>query len=118
MATNSRIPPLLRPYLVSPPPNSLVLLTNTLGTSSNWLIIRYLCGALSGDAASRIRVTGRGRGDADSTPGHGEEDIDSSEITAVVLVSWTREFEFWRTETRRAAVCTIWQLLCAVLTKK
>lgn len=80
MPPSSRIPPLLQPYVDLPGDESILLLTSTLGASANWLTIRFLCGALS------------------NTPG----DI-SDEGHNVVLVSWMREFDFWKQEARKGA---------------
>ncbi|KAF2435114.1 hypothetical protein EJ08DRAFT_693005 [Tothia fuscella] len=100
MTSHSKIPSLLSPYILSPPNDSLILLTNTLGTSANWLVIRYLCGALSSDAAAQ-----RSKKSQDGQSRHDPDTNGEAEATdlAVVLVSWVRDFEFWRTETRRAA---------------
>ncbi|KAF2146273.1 uncharacterized protein K452DRAFT_348840 [Aplosporella prunicola CBS 121167] len=81
MPPTSRIPPLLHPYTQLPPDQGcLTLLTGVLGASTNWLVIRYICGALVKDEAS-----------------HGAD-----EDTAVILVSWLRDWDFWKTESRRA----------------
>ncbi|KAL7796497.1 hypothetical protein V8C37DRAFT_371911 [Trichoderma ceciliae] len=66
---SSKIPPLLEPYLGLPEEASLIILTNVLGASSNWLILRYLYSILQ-----------QGRG------------TDSG----VVLVSFMRDLAFWR----------------------
>jgi elongator complex protein 6 len=99
MTSDSRIPPLLAPYILSPPADSLILLTDTLGTSANWLVLRYICGALGDTSAG-----GRGTGQDEE---NGAADGVMSEDTAVVLVSWMRDYEFWRTEARRAGVSLI-----------
>lgn len=82
MSTSSRIPPLLQPYTRFPKDDSILLLTSTLGASANWLIIRFLCEALHRDPASR------------STE-------DGNEDVAVILVSWMRDWDFWRSEARK-----------------
>ncbi|KAF7548077.1 hypothetical protein G7Z17_g7284 [Cylindrodendrum hubeiense] len=71
MASSSRIPHLLEPYIELPSESSLVLLTSVLGASSNWLVLRHLYSYLRG-------VSG--------------EDRD----TGVVLVSFLRDGAFWR----------------------
>lgn len=76
----TRIPPLLQPYVHLPYDESVLLITSTLGASANWLIIRFLCDALSNSTQ-----------DGGAEPGHN-----------VVLVSWMREYEFWRQEARKA----------------
>lgn len=75
-----RIPPLLEPYLALPPEASLIVLTNVLGASSNWLVLRHLYSYLRGSAA------GLGSGDGS---GNGETD-------GVVLVSFLRDGAFWK----------------------
>jgi elongator complex protein 6 len=115
MTSNSRIPPLLAPYILSPPKGSLILLTNTLGTSANWLVLRYICGALDDSSAGR-RGTGKDEErDAATVPnatasGQGAVDGEMPEDISVVLVSWMRDYEFWRTEARRAGVSLMWKL--------
>ena len=46
------IPPLLSPYICLPPSTSLILLTSTLSTSTNWLVLRYLYHYLRSTGAS------------------------------------------------------------------
>ncbi|KAH8727002.1 hypothetical protein GQ44DRAFT_825556 [Phaeosphaeriaceae sp. PMI808] len=80
MPPSTRIPPLLQPCIQLPHHDSLLLLTSTLGASVNWLLTRFLCDALS-----------NGREDGEE---HGHN---------VVLVSWMREYEFWKNEARKGA---------------
>lgn len=84
MPHSTRIPPLLQPCVRLPREDALLLVTSTLGASANWLLVRYLCDALSTSNA------------ADG--GHGEEESHN-----VVLVSWMREYEFWKHEARKGA---------------
>ncbi|PGH26671.1 hypothetical protein AJ80_01617 [Polytolypa hystricis UAMH7299] len=86
-------PPILAPYTSSSssPAQSLTLITSVLGATSNWLVLRILCDALSageyegwGGAAVGGRGAARGR--------------------KVVLVSFLRSWEFWRGEARRAGL--------------
>lgn len=79
MPPTSRIPPLLHPFVRTPKNESLVLLTSTLDASANWLLTRFLCDAL----------------------GSGQKDNDHGGAKNVVLVSWMREYEFWRQEARK-----------------
>ncbi|KAJ4340080.1 hypothetical protein N0V87_002700 [Didymella glomerata] len=81
MNSSTRIPPLLQPYVKLPRDDSLLLLTSTLGASANWLLIRFLCDALS------------------NTPQDGGADGGHN----VVLVSWMRDYDFWRQEARKGA---------------
>lgn len=83
MNASSRIPPLLQPYTKLPENDSLLLVTSTLGASANWLLIRFLCDALS------------------SSPNKVDGGADSSEGHNVVLVSWLRDYDFWRVEARK-----------------
>ena len=76
----TRIPPLLQPYVQLPHDESLLLLTSTLGASANWLLIRFLCNELSSN-----------------TQNGGEEGHN------IILVSWMREFDFWKHEARKSA---------------
>lgn len=80
MPPSSRIPPLLQPYIQLPREDSLILLTSTLGASANWLLLRFLCDALS---------TAKAQDGGDE--GHN-----------VVLVSWMRQYEFWKQESRKS----------------
>ena len=77
MPPSTRIPALLQPY-VQLPHDSILLLTSTLGASANWLLIRFLCNELS-------------------TQDGGDEGHN------VVLVSWMREYDFWKQEARKGA---------------
>ncbi|KAI4653320.1 hypothetical protein J4E93_001082 [Alternaria ventricosa] len=79
MPPSTRIPALLQPYVQLPPNDSILLLTSTLGASANWLLIRFLCHELSTQ-------------DGGDDEGHN-----------VVLVSWMREYDFWRQEARKGA---------------
>ncbi|KAF3040259.1 hypothetical protein E8E12_003482 [Didymella heteroderae] len=81
MNSSTRIPPLLQPYVKLPRDDSLLLLTSTLGASANWLLIRFLCDALSNNIQ-----------DGGADEGHN-----------VVLVSWLRDYDFWRQEARKGA---------------
>jgi elongator complex protein 6 len=80
MPPSSRIPSHLQPYVRLPSHDSLLLLTSTLGASANWLIIRFLCDALSNNIE-----------DGGDEQGHN-----------VVLVSWMREYDFWKQEARKS----------------
>lgn len=85
MASRNRMPTALEPYLQLPPELSLILLTSTLGCSSNWLLCRYIGGLLTAKDGLEGKV---------SEDGTGVE-------TAVVLVSFTRDAKYWQTELRR-----------------
>ncbi|KAI0112839.1 hypothetical protein F4814DRAFT_449287 [Daldinia grandis] len=81
----SRIPPLLDTYLHLPPETSLVLLSGVLGSSTNWLVLRYLYSLLSTLPNSIAREEGK-------------EDVDSSSIedTSVIFISFLRDYAFWK----------------------
>ncbi|KAG0650514.1 hypothetical protein D0Z07_3287 [Hyphodiscus hymeniophilus] len=80
----SRIPPLLEPYLALPPEASLILLTGVLGASTNWLVLRYLHSTLL-------------RQDGLSEITHQSED-------KVLLISFMRDFAFWKENGRRLGI--------------
>ncbi|GME64286.1 hypothetical protein BKCO1_2600040 [Neofusicoccum parvum] len=93
--SSSRVPPLLQPYLHLPPASSLHLLTSVLGASTNWLVIRYLCSAFARSDARKPAATTDG-----DDSGLGAQD----DHVAVILVSFLRDWDFWKTEGRRAGV--------------
>ncbi|KAF0318931.1 hypothetical protein GQ607_013890 [Colletotrichum asianum] len=68
-----RIPHLLEPYLALPPECAQILLTSVLGASTNWLVLRYLYSYL--------------RRPTEDAP---------ADDTRVVLVSFMRDFAFWK----------------------
>ncbi|KAM0193899.1 hypothetical protein ACHAPI_007327 [Fusarium lateritium] len=69
MASTSRIPHLLEPFLALPSEGSLSLVTSVLGASSNWLVLRHVYSYL------------RGTADGD----------ENAKDTGVVLVSFMRD---------------------------
>ena len=69
----SRIPHLLEPYIALNSEGSLNLVTNVLGASSNWLLLRHIYSYLRGST-----------------------DDESTKDTGVVLVSFMRDGAFWR----------------------
>ena len=82
----SRIPPLLEAYLRLPPEASLVLLTGVLGSTTNWLVQRYLYSLLSPTTATATNGAAQAQADDDGSAGG----------VAVVLVSFLRDYAFWR----------------------
>lgn len=78
------IPPLLEPIVRLPKEKTLLLLTGVLGATPHWIVSRFLKSVLSDDR-------------------HDNGD-DDREQTAVVLVSWMRDLEYWKAEARRGAV--------------
>ncbi|ORY67725.1 uncharacterized protein BCR38DRAFT_338279 [Pseudomassariella vexata] len=83
----SRLPPLLELYLRLPPETSLILLTNVLGASTNWLVQRYLCSFLASSSTSSQR-------DGSATKEAGETGEDDE--VSVILVSFLRDHAFWK----------------------
>ncbi|KAK0764009.1 hypothetical protein N5P37_003404 [Trichoderma harzianum] len=72
---SSKVPALLEPYLGLPEEASLIVLTNVMGATTNWLVLRYIYSILQG--------RGAGADDAETNSG-------------VVLVSFMRDLAFWR----------------------
>lgn len=86
---SARIPHLLTPYLPLPS-SSLTLLTSVLGATANWLLLRYLLYHLAprtADDEEPESLRRRG-GTGDEAQGGGD--------TAVVLVSFMRDYAFWK----------------------
>lgn len=84
----SRIPPLLELSLPAlPDETALVLLTSVIGASTNWLVLRQLQSLLlKPKPLATAAATATGAGD-----GEGQ-----NEGAAVLLVSFLRDFAFWR----------------------
>lgn len=105
---SSRIPNVLQPFVRLPPEHSLYVISHVLGATANWLVIRYLYAALGSDYSPRRSRPAAASGDVDVQlpPASADPEGDQSP-TVVVLVSWMREYEFWKTEARRAGVCSL-----------
>jgi elongator complex protein 6 len=86
MPSQPPLPHLLTPYVSSPPRSSLTTVSAVLGATGNWLILRFLIAALT-DAGSGFRG------------------LEEERKRKVVLVSFLRGWEFWRSEAKRL-VCT------------
>ncbi|KAI5272962.1 hypothetical protein E4T47_03703 [Aureobasidium subglaciale] len=82
MSTRNRTPPLLEPYLRLPSEASQLLLTGVLDSSPQWLVTRLLRSAFTS---------------SEETEAPEEQDV------SVILVSWLRDWEFWKSEARRGA---------------
>ncbi|KAH8703724.1 hypothetical protein BGW36DRAFT_423273 [Talaromyces proteolyticus] len=85
MPSQPAVPHLLAPYL-SPSAHSaqsLILITSVLAATSNWLVLRYLISILSSTDVAPNR-------DGDERP-----------TKKIVLVSFLRNWDFWRTEAKR-----------------
>ncbi|KAI0109459.1 hypothetical protein F4776DRAFT_667769 [Hypoxylon sp. NC0597] len=78
----SRIPPLLDTYLHLPPETSLVLLSGVLGSTPNWLVLRYLYSLLSNPSVPVSRGGGL--------------DLPKNNGNSVVLISFLRDYTFWK----------------------
>ncbi|KAL1959628.1 hypothetical protein VTO42DRAFT_1663 [Malbranchea cinnamomea] len=84
--------PILAPYTSPPPAQTLTLITSVLSATSNWLILRFLCDALSQvEAQTEEGLSGLG----------GRRGGVGRRKRRVVLVSFLRGWEFWRIEARR-----------------
>jgi len=95
--STERIPLSLSPYLRLPPEASLTLVTSTVNTTANWVLLRYLYAVLGDHGRpGSLKSNGTNHGDV-----------------GVVLVSYMRDLAFWRTEARKAVVCTAWWSTCS-----
>ncbi|KAH8884281.1 hypothetical protein GQ53DRAFT_797885 [Thozetella sp. PMI_491] len=86
----SRVPPLLEAYLALPPEAAQIVLTGILGASTNWLCLRYLYSFLSTPTSRPADAP-----TSSSSGGSG---------TCVVLVSFLRDYAFWRDGASRLGV--------------
>ncbi|PWY79476.1 hypothetical protein BO94DRAFT_548582 [Aspergillus sclerotioniger CBS 115572] len=86
MPSQPPLPPLLAPYVSSLPPSSLTVLSSVLGATGNWLALRFLYAALSVSASDATLSL---------------SDTNNGKKRKVVLVSFLRGWEFWRTEAKR-----------------
>ncbi|KAK0370320.1 hypothetical protein CLIM01_12322 [Colletotrichum limetticola] len=77
----TRIPHLLESYLALPSEYAQILLTSVLGASTNWLVLRYLYTYLR-----KVNAAGE----------EGAGSASQSEDVRVVLVSFMRDFAFWK----------------------
>lgn len=79
MAT--RIPHLLESYLALPSEYAQILLTSVLGASTNWLVLRYLYTYLR-----KLNAAAE----------EGASSASQSDGVRVILVSFMRDFAFWK----------------------
>lgn len=87
MPSQPPIPPLLSPNLSALPYTSLTLLTSTLGATTNWLIVRFICAALKSKGCGT---------------GHSIHSIqEDPNNQRVVLVSWLRDGTWWKESGRK-----------------
>ena len=115
--THPRIPESLRPYIRLPRRDSLTLVTGVLGATTNWIVLRFIGAAVARSNTSKTSDAGPGKGVSVGTNGNEEMNgvgnegktgsaknhVRQNEV-AVVLVSWMRDLEFWRTEGMKAVV--------------
>ncbi|KAF2225297.1 hypothetical protein BDZ85DRAFT_280477 [Elsinoe ampelina] len=94
MSTRNRIPPLLDAYIKLPPEASLLLLTGVSNATPHWVTTRFLSRFFSQPAKRRPLVE-----EQDAAL---DADTDNDDVV-VVLVSWMRDFDFWKTDARRGA---------------
>ncbi|KAL5332835.1 hypothetical protein BJX70DRAFT_392669 [Aspergillus crustosus] len=87
MPSQPALPHLLLPYIIPPPHSSLTVLSSVLGATGNWLVLRFLCAALS------TSIT------FNATPA--QQGVESEGNKKVVLVSFLRGLEFWRAEAKK-----------------
>lgn len=85
MGSSSRLPHLLNTHLSLPPQGSLILLTGVVNASTNWLLLRFL---LSSELSGAVQ----------QPPSSVEV---SHSVSRIVLVSFLRDWEFWRDGARR-----------------
>lgn len=86
MPSQPPLPPLLTPYVSSLPESSLTLISSVLAATGNWLSLRYLYAALGANPGS-------------AAPGL--EDVGNGKRRKVVLVSFLRGWDFWRSEAKK-----------------
>ncbi|KXG46093.1 uncharacterized protein PGRI_049490 [Penicillium griseofulvum] len=86
MPSQPPLPPLLASYVSNLPVSSLTLVSSILGATSNWLVLRFLHAALSSPSPNAA---------------FGSDELNNGIKKKVVLVSFMRSYEFWRTEAKR-----------------
>lgn len=96
MPSQPPLPPLLTSDLSTQPESSLTLVSSILGATSNWLVLRFLYAALSSSTSSNVSL--------------GLEEPHNGTRRKVVLVSFMRGWEFWRSEAKRL-VSGPWQYI-------
>jgi hypothetical protein len=86
MPSQPPLPPLLLPYTSQIPPLSLTLITSVLGATSNWLVLRFLYATLNGTSTGSLPR---------------ENGSPSPSGNRVVLLSFLRNYDFWRGQAKR-----------------
>ncbi|KAI0476072.1 hypothetical protein GGR56DRAFT_693350 [Xylariaceae sp. FL0804] len=104
---SSRVPPLLDGYVRLPPEASLVLLSGVLGSTTNWLLCHYLCSLLLPPPPA----TGSSTPTTTPTPSSSsvqqlqqQQQYGADAGAGVVLVSFLRDYAFWRESAGRLGV--------------
>ncbi|KAI1276313.1 hypothetical protein F5Y07DRAFT_139647 [Xylaria sp. FL0933] len=101
----SRIPPLLEPYLHHLPheTSSLILLSGVLGSSTNWLVHRYLYALLSSQSLSSSSYSSSSsrRQDEPFDDLHTGAEPQQQLHASVVFLSFLRDYAFWRDGCKR-----------------
>lgn len=98
MPSQPPLPHLLTPYLTTLPQSSLTLISSILGATGNWLVLRYLHAALSPSSSNAAL---------------GADGLQNGPKKKVVLVSFVRSWEFWKTEAKRL-VSTLFSMICYI----
>ena len=62
-------------------------MSSVLGATGNWLLLRYLYASLSASSSANVSL--------------GADGLDNGKKRKVVLVSFLRGWEFWRSEAKR-----------------
>lgn len=102
MAT-TRIPQLLEPYIALPPPHSLTLIAGVLGASTNWLVLRYLYTFLSANPPHQSHAQTR-QYQTHHEYGDHRDDGSGPAPVRVVLLSFLRDYIFWKDNASRLGV--------------
>jgi elongator complex protein 6 len=106
----SRTPPLLEPYLYLPHETSLILLTGVLGSSTNWLVHRYLHSLLVSQSSFPTSHPSYSSYSSPLHSSHRKDELDESpdvgliqqqQHVSVVLVSFLRDYAFWKDGCKR-----------------
>ncbi|KAL3466737.1 hypothetical protein BJX64DRAFT_215786 [Aspergillus heterothallicus] len=87
MPSQPALPHLLTPYVSAPPQSSLTVLSSVLGATGNWLVLRFLYAAL-GSSPTFNTI-------------YGTSSLEDGKQRKVVLVSFLRGWEFWKSEAKR-----------------
>ena len=111
--TSRTLPPLLEPYLTVDKPQSQTLLTGILGANTNWLLLRYLYTMLKSQphqqaagarpqpqgqrrVGLRIPVAAEPELEIPTSSSSSPQESGDDESVGVLLVSFLRDFSFWK----------------------